>query len=574
MTQSSSRNPRRSQRWQMAGARWLKGLVLVGSSAIALPAIASTFTSSTGESGINAQRLHAAPYNLTGAKIGLGQVEIGRPGVFGLDKVVPGLPVVNVSRVFFRDARPDANQGVDSHAAHVAGVMISDDKTLVGVAPGARLYSAAVGSLRRSGQPEECLSAQHVAMQNSGDVRAINFSFGEPLYRDPRSDAVLDGNALLTQCIDWSSRVHDVLYVIAGNQGRGGIPIPTDNYNGLNVAYSARVNGVFSKVDFANLGSEPDPIFSQSSRAESNVGNRRSIGIVAPGSQIELIDADGSTRVASGTSFASPHVAGTVALIQEYGDRQLASQASGWTLDAREPQVNKAVLMNSADKLEDAGDGLNLGMARTMRTEGNRDWTNSDAFYETQRPLHDELGTGHLNAFRAYEQFSAGQWSADGPVPVRGWDYSTVGLSVDAAEYQDYEIEVPLQANSYFSATLTWDRIVELQDENNNSLYDLGETFRDRGLNNLDLYLMRAEDDDIDDAVWASNSSVDSAEHIFFKIPETGRYKLRVVYSTQLNDPVQDYALAWWGVANGDSPDAAAEATEETPEKATDESRF
>lgn len=549
MTQMSSEQSRRSQRRRMTGYHWLKWPALFGLSAIALPAIAS-LTSSTGEGGINAQRLHAAPYNLTGAKIGLGQVEIGRPGVFGLDKVVPGLPTVSVSRVFFRDARPSANEGVDSHAAHVAGVMISDDKLLVGVAPRARLYSAAIGSLRRSGQPEECLSSQHVAMQNGGDIRAINFSFGEPLYRDPRSDAVLDGNALLTQCIDWSSRVHNTLYVIAGNQGRGGIPIPTDNFNGMNVAYSARVNGVFSKVDFANLGSEPAAVLTQSPGSESNVGGRRSISIVAPGSQIELFDADGSVRVASGTSFAAPHVAATVALIQEYGDRQLADQVPGWTLDAREPQVSKAVLMNAADKLEDAGDGLNLGMERTVRTKNNRDWTDSDAFDETQRPLHAELGTGHLNAFRAYEQFSAGQWSSDRPVPTRGWDYSSVGLTSDAPEYQDYEIEVPLRENSFFSATLTWDRIVELQDENNNGLYDLGETFRDRGLNDLNLYLMRAEDTDTRDAIWASDSRVDSAEHIFFKIPETGRYKLRVVYSTQLNDPTQDYALAWWGAAD------------------------
>jgi len=59
--------------------------------------------------------------------------------------------------------------------------MISSDKALRGVAPAARLYSAAVGSLKTGGQPEECLSAQHVALQNGRDVRAINFSFGETL---------------------------------------------------------------------------------------------------------------------------------------------------------------------------------------------------------------------------------------------------------------------------------------------------------------------------------------------------------------------------------------------------------
>jgi len=51
--------------------------------------------------------------------------------------------------------------------------MISSDKALRGVAPAARLYSAAVGSLKTGGQPEECVSAQHVALQNGRDVRAL-----------------------------------------------------------------------------------------------------------------------------------------------------------------------------------------------------------------------------------------------------------------------------------------------------------------------------------------------------------------------------------------------------------------
>jgi hypothetical protein len=63
--------------------------------------------------------------------------------------------------------------------------MVSRDKGLPGVAPGARLYSTAVGSPTKGGQPEECLSAQYVTLQNGGDVRAINFSFGEPWNETP-----------------------------------------------------------------------------------------------------------------------------------------------------------------------------------------------------------------------------------------------------------------------------------------------------------------------------------------------------------------------------------------------------
>lgn len=515
---------------------------LIGTPAIALVA-------SVGEAGIDALRLHGSPYNLTGRKIAIGQVEIGRPSVFGLDKTAPVNRVVRVDRVFFQDESPSANELVDEHANNVASVMISQDKMLTGVAPDADLFASAIGLLGRSGQPEECLASQTVALQNGGDVRAINFSFGESLARDPRPDAVLDGNALLTQCIDWSSNVHGVLYVIAGNQGRGGIPIPTDNFNGLNVSNSTRTNGVFTKVDYSSLSSEPEILIGRSPDTESNVGPRRSLNLVAPGTNIAMIDPDGRTIRATGTSFAAPHVTATVALLQEFGDRQLRDQAPNWSLDARNPQVMRAVLMNSADKLQDSGDGLRLGMTRTLVDHRNRSWIELDAYTDAQIPLSAPLGTGHLNAYRAYEQFNGGQWSSDQAVPAIGWDYQTVADDADdVPSYRDYVLQEPLQANSFFSATLTWSRKVSLNDDNRNELYDLGETFTDEGLNDLNLYLMPADSDDIDDSIWSSVSEVDSVEHIFYLIPETGRYKLRVVYQDQVNDEVQPYGLAWWGV--------------------------
>ena len=388
-------------------------------------------------------------------------------------------------------------------------------------------------------------------------MRAINFSFGEPLSRDPRPEPSLDGNALLTRCIDWSTLEHDVLYVIAGNQGGGGIPIPTDNFNGINVAYSRRVDGRFVKVDFANLSSEPTFGPRPSAPPESNVGTRRSINIVAPGSDIEVIGPDGSVSTVSGTSFAAPHVAAAVALVQEWGDRQFRSGRSDWSLDSREPMVTKVVLLNSADKLEDAGDGLRLGMSRTLYDEANRTWIDSDAYRDRAIPLHADLGTGHLNAYRAVLQLDAGQWVPDeAAVPVIGWSYSAVEGPVPTAtsehlhsHFQDYVFERPLQGGSYFSATLAWERLVTLNDSNRNQQYDIGESFADQGLNNLDLYLMRAEDTDIANSVWSSVSAEDSIEHLFTQIPTTGNYKLRVVYQQAVHDATsQPYALAWWAM--------------------------
>lgn len=523
----------------------------LSASCLSVPVLASALPSSLGTNGIDALKLHQAPYNLLGRKIAIGQVEIGRPGMFGWDKAVSKNRAISLAAVFLRNEPAKSNSGVDSHAYNVAGVMVSQDKAFPGVAPEARLYSSAVGSTKNMGQPEECLSAQHIALQNGGDVRAINFSFGEPLSRDPRTDAVLDGHALLTLCIDWSSRVHDVLYAIAGNQGKGGIPIPTDNFNGMNVAFSSRRGNIYNKVDVSNLAGPNYGATARLAGKEFNIDGRPSISLVAPGSNIPMLNPDGKLNKVTGTSFAAPQVTATVALLQEFGDQQLRKNQPNWSLDARRQQVMKAVLLNSADKIADKGDGLHLGMTRTLIDKQNQDWLDSDAYQDPKIPLDPQMGTGHLNVYRAYQQFSAGQWTPSQTVPAKGWDYGTVNVGSTV----DYMLAEPLKQGSFVSITLNWHRLVELNDTNKNQKYDLGEQFSDRGLNNLDLYLVRSDDDNpYVGAVCSSVSEIDNVEHIFCPVPDSGNYKIRVQFREQVNEATQTYGLAWWSVTESASP--------------------
>lgn len=536
--------------------RQFLGLGGVAISLVGIPAMA--IMDSVGDAGIQASQLHQPPYNLLGRKIAIGQVEIGRPARFGLDKAGASNRAVQPSHLFVRDVPAQANDQVEEHAGRVASIMVSSDKLLTGVAPDAVLYASAIGNQPESGQPSECLAVQTVALQNGGDVRAINLSFGESLERDPRPKPLLDGNALLTQCTDWSARVHNVLYAVAGNQGRGGYPIPTDNFNGITVTSSMQVDGKFTKIDFTSLGSEPTMVIGRDPAMERNVGPRRSVGLAAPGGQLETISPDGTIAPPdTGTSFATPHVTATVALLQEWGDRmirqalkqeELGTDRSHWSLDARRQEVMKAVLLNAADKILDSGDGLHLGMSRTMLTIANHTWLDSDAYRDRAIPLDAELGTGQLNAFRAYQQFSPGQWNPATPVAAIGWDYRAIAASgtADTPNIRDYQFEKPLQGGSFVAVTLAWNRLVELQDSNGNEQFDAGERFADKGLNNLDIYLMRAEENDINQSIWSSVSPVDSVEHIFHEIPATGRYKIRVVYHGQKNEAVQPYAIAWW----------------------------
>ena len=512
---------------------------------LSLPLLALQTPSPYGEAGIDALQLHRPPYNLIGRKIAIGQVEIGRPGVFGLDKAVSQNRTISPAGVFLRNTSAKSNKDLDPHAENVASIMISTDKALPGVAPGARLYAAAVGSLKTGGQPEECLSAQQVALQNGGDVRAINFSFGESFDRDSRSHPLLDGNALLTQCIDWSARVHNVLYAIAGNQGKGGISIPTDNFNGMNVAYTARQQGIFARVETDNLAGIPGSLGRQLIGHETDLGSRRAISLVAPGSNIALINMDGNiTPPVSGTSFAAPQVTATVALLQEFGDRQMRTHQPYWSLDSRRHEVMKAVLMNSADKIKDLGDGLELGMTKTIIDKNDSDWLASDAYQNPKIPLDAQMGAGQLNAFRAYQQFDGGEWVPDAAVPAIGWDYR----SVKAKSSSDYVLAKPLQQGGFVSITLAWDRLVELNGPNKNGQFAIGDSFRDRGLNHLDLYLLPAQSRDSAGSTCASSSDVDSVQHIFCRIPKTGNYKIRVQFRQQVNEATQRYALAWWTV--------------------------
>src|SRR5690349_14943536 len=112
-----------------------------------------------------------------------------------------------------------------------------DGDAPTGVAPQAKLYASAFVTVDPT---KAAISAQHVALQYGGDVHAINFSFGFPLNGNEQ----LEGNSFLTEFVDWSASVHDVLYVVAGNEGTNA-PVPTDNYNGVTIAYTQKQSGVY-----------------------------------------------------------------------------------------------------------------------------------------------------------------------------------------------------------------------------------------------------------------------------------------------------------------------------------------
>jgi hypothetical protein len=110
----------------------------------------------------------------------------------------------------------------------------------------------------------------------------------------------------------------------------------------------------------------------------------------------------------------------------------------------------KAVLLNSADKIKDTGDGLYLGMTRTVVGKDNRNWLDSDAYKTQKFPWTFRWVRGNLMPSEPTSNLNPGEW--------KPWllYHRWVGLSnCGASSFKDYVLEQPLKKGSFVSLTLT-----------------------------------------------------------------------------------------------------------------------
>jgi hypothetical protein len=416
--------------------------------------------------------------------------------------------------------------------------MIAGQAGESGVAPQARLLSAAtnigIGGLTLEQEMEFTgITMQHVATRESDQVWAINVSGVIPV---PAGGA-FDGRSTLTKFVDWSATQHDVLYVVGGNTGMRN-SFPADNYNGLTVGMTRKMNdpGKWNQVDVQNDSNADD-------------FGRNLTSLVAPG--VGVKSANPSTDghdVVDGTSFAAPHVTGTVGLLQHYAKARIDAQAPGWTgvtAGFKNPQrheVMKAVILNSVDKIQDSGDNKRLLQTRDVfMKDGTSTWLDSQAYADPTLPIDAELGTGQLNAKRAVIQFESGEIEPGSPnVPAIGWDF---GETNGQGTITKYAIKPKLVGDSFISITLAWDRVVNLIDNNANGKYDAGEGFVEPHLFDLDLFLVpKATQQPIDESI----SVKYNVEHIFFRLPAGDAEYEIWVRQTDTPGGTMLYALAWW----------------------------
>jgi subtilase family protein len=220
------------------------------------------------------------------------------------------------------------------HATHVAGIAagdltpVSGAGTISGVAPRAYLgnYKALTiptPDFGLDGNSAEIAAAIEAAVSDGMNV--INLSLGEPEV-EPSRDIVV-------KAIDGAAASGVVPVVAAGNDfedfGYGSVSSPGNAPGAITVAAVDSTNRI---ADFSSAG--PTPLSLQMKP-----------DVAAPGVNVlsSLPASDGTYGLLSGTSMATPHVAGAAALLKE--------RHPSWTV----PQIKSA--------LEQTGDPTRTGSA-------------------------------------------------------------------------------------------------------------------------------------------------------------------------------------------------------------------
>lgn len=226
--------------------------------------------------------------------------------------VVRSVNCVNVSSASSCGGTGDDVQG---HGTHVAGTIAALDNSVgvVGVAPGARLWSVKVLGNSGSGSDAGVAAGLDWVIQNnattSADVEVANLSLGGG-----------DSSVMKTAVRNAVAAGINVV-VAAGNSAKDvSGTSPANEPRAITVSALADANGLAGGGGTFSCLSETDDTFAYFSNygadADSNPTDEPAVDIIAPGVCIRSTLVGGGYGVKTGTSMASPHVAGGVALLR------------------------------------------------------------------------------------------------------------------------------------------------------------------------------------------------------------------------------------------------------------------
>jgi len=271
----------------------------------------------------------------TGADIGVAIVDTG------LDRGHTDLPVALPSF----DAYGGNGQDDNGHGTHVGGIVaaLDNDQDVVGVAPGATLYSVKVLDSAGFGSDADIIAGLDWVLMNaatlSPPIRVVNMSLGDSPRDCGSADWTMAGgtrapdNPLLRSAIQDLTNAGITVVVAAGNDNNIEVKdtAPAGCAEVIAVASTTAVDGTNKcKVSSTLVAADTASFFTTDGAFTDVQASGKGIGVTisAPGEKQEdltcaqvktvgilSLQLGGGTTRKSGTSMASPHVAGVAALM-------------------------------------------------------------------------------------------------------------------------------------------------------------------------------------------------------------------------------------------------------------------
>jgi subtilisin len=200
----------------------------------------------------------------------------------------------------------------NGHGTHVAGTLAAEDNNagVVGVAPQARLYALKVLNSSANGYWSDVIAAMDWAVANR--MQVANLSLG----------GSSDPGITVKAAFDNAQAAGLLTVAIAGNMNGGAVIYPAKYQSVIAVSATTDTDTLAS---FSSIGSE--------------------VELAAPGKSIYSTYKGGGYATLDGTSMASPHVAGTAALVI----------ASGITDANGNGKINDEVRQRLRDTADDLG---------------------------------------------------------------------------------------------------------------------------------------------------------------------------------------------------------------------------
>ncbi len=310
-------------RFATAGRVWLNGMVKA--------------TAQAGVSQIGAPEAWAAGYNGKGVHVAVLDT--------GYDPTHPDLAGrVTKEHNFSTDQDPPGETAVDGngHGTHVAATIAGTGKAsggaYEGVAPGADLWIGKVLDNDGNGPEDQIIAGMQWAAESGADV--ISMSLGTP--------GISDGTDPMSQALNQLSASTGALFVVAaGNSGPGEQTVTSPGSADLALTVGA-VDGSDHAASFSSRG----PRFGDMAVKPE---------VVAPGVDVVSARAAGTSEgnlldsyytTLSGTSMATPHVAGAAAILAQEHQSWTAAELKAQLVATSKTLADQPVTFQGAGRVD------------------------------------------------------------------------------------------------------------------------------------------------------------------------------------------------------------------------------